>query len=222
MEITNKEVTYIDNLLKKNGIKYWDVRIELLDHVVSELENTTNDVNFKTAVWDIFKKLGWKENFNGSSFENVIKQYHNSASKKIRRNFSKFRKKELSNPLVIGVFFFVLFSLYEIAHYKSILKYSLIFIMLAYIIPLGYFLSKKVYYKSLQLGHTASLTFFGLTLLNTFIHIPKVLFDFNIFDYPAVISLIFTVTLLYSYIGFKFFFIEFTKTNNIYKKLKTL
>ena len=222
MEITNEQVTYIDNLLEENGIKYWDVRIELLDHVVSELENTPDNIDFKTALGDVFKKLGWKENFNGSSFEDVIKQYHNSTSKKIRRNFSEFRKKALSNPLVIGAFFFVLFLLYEIAHYKSILKYSMILVMLAYLIPLGYFLPKKAYYKSLQLGHTASLAFLGLSILNIFIHIPKVFFDFNVFDYPVAVSLIFSSTLFYSYIGFNFFFKEFTKTNNIYKKLKTL
>jgi hypothetical protein len=39
MELTKEQVHYIENRLENEGIKYWDIRIEMLDHVVSDVEN---------------------------------------------------------------------------------------------------------------------------------------------------------------------------------------
>ena len=54
MEIAKEQIQYIDDRLENEGIKYWDIRIELLDHVVSDIEkrmkveNSEND--FKEMV----------------------------------------------------------------------------------------------------------------------------------------------------------------------------
>ena len=39
MQLTTKQIQEIDNRLKRNGIVYWDIRIEMLDHVVTDVEN---------------------------------------------------------------------------------------------------------------------------------------------------------------------------------------
>lgn len=39
MQLTKEQIQEIDNRLKKDGIKYWDLRIGLLDHVVTDVEN---------------------------------------------------------------------------------------------------------------------------------------------------------------------------------------
>jgi hypothetical protein len=36
MELTKQQIQHIENRLIKNGVKYWDIRIEMLDHVVSD------------------------------------------------------------------------------------------------------------------------------------------------------------------------------------------
>ncbi|MBL4746064.1 MAG: hypothetical protein JKY08_06825 [Flavobacteriaceae bacterium] len=38
MQLTKKQVTYIDDYLKHHQVKYWDIRIELLDHIVTKTE----------------------------------------------------------------------------------------------------------------------------------------------------------------------------------------
>lgn len=38
MELTKQQIKYIDHRLENDGIKYWDIRIEMLDHVVSDVE----------------------------------------------------------------------------------------------------------------------------------------------------------------------------------------
>jgi len=48
MKLTKTQIDYIENQLIKNGVKYWDIRIELLDHVVSDVENSLeNQEDFK-------------------------------------------------------------------------------------------------------------------------------------------------------------------------------
>lgn len=45
MAISKEEVLYIDNYLKFLGIKYIDVRLEILDHLGSEFESTEKQIN---------------------------------------------------------------------------------------------------------------------------------------------------------------------------------
>ena len=40
MELTKEQIQYIENRLIKDGVKYWDIRIEMLDHIVSDVEKT--------------------------------------------------------------------------------------------------------------------------------------------------------------------------------------
>jgi hypothetical protein len=47
MKLTKEQIQYIDNRLKKEGIKYWDIRIEMIDHVVSDLEKNAKTSDFK-------------------------------------------------------------------------------------------------------------------------------------------------------------------------------
>jgi len=64
MELTKKQVQFIDHRLETEGIKYWDIRIEMLDHVVSDVEQKLKPENseyeFKEMVQASFIDLGWK------------------------------------------------------------------------------------------------------------------------------------------------------------------
>ena len=223
MELNKEQVNYIENLLIENGIKYWDVRIELLDHVISDIEKLPESTkNFKEVVMDSFIKLGWKKNFNGSNFEELLKKQHDVVSRKMRTNFNTYNKKALTNPVIIGAFILCFYLIYQLAHYKIPFKYIFTGLYIAYIIPLVYLLTRKKYYKSLQLTHASTWAFSGLSLLNMFIYIPKVFLSINIFDFPSTISLVLSITIVYSYLGFKFFYKEFKKVNDVYKKLMTL
>ena len=75
MELTKEQIKFIDHRLDNEGIKYWDIRIEMLDHVVLDVESILKPENsayeFKEIVQQSFEKLGWKENFNGGGFDTV-------------------------------------------------------------------------------------------------------------------------------------------------------
>ncbi|MDN3618354.1 hypothetical protein QWY81_02655 [Polaribacter undariae] len=75
MELTKEQIQYIDHRLENEGVKYWDIRIEMLDHIISDVEKNLKPENteyeFKEIVQTSFVTLGWKENFNGSNFPNT-------------------------------------------------------------------------------------------------------------------------------------------------------
>ncbi|MBV7269186.1 hypothetical protein [Winogradskyella luteola] len=60
MKLTKAEIKFIDNYLIKNGVKYWDVRLELLDHTVSAVEDKINNegVSFNEALLEIHHGFG--------------------------------------------------------------------------------------------------------------------------------------------------------------------
>ena len=48
MEITKQHIQIIDDHFKNNGIKYWDLRIEMIDHLVSDIEQNSISEDFKS------------------------------------------------------------------------------------------------------------------------------------------------------------------------------
>ncbi|CAL2062360.1 hypothetical protein [Tenacibaculum sp. 190524A05c] len=223
MELNKEQIKYIDDLLYDSGVKFWDVRIEMLDHVVSEIEHQSySNLDFKTTVFEVFKKMGWKENFNGSNFEEVIKDHHDSFSKKVRKRFFKTMKEDFSNPIIVTISLVLLYAFYEVAHYKELLKYFSLLILLGLVFPMIFFFTRKMFYRSIHLNHASSIAFFSLSIFNCFIYLPKMFFDFNVLNYPILVALIFGITTIQTALGIKFFFKEFEKTNDVYKKLMTL
>ncbi len=223
MELNKEQIKYINDLLRDSGVKFWDVRIEMLDHIVSELEQQPDsNLNFKKRVFEVFKIMGWKENFNGSNFEEIIKDHHNSISKKVRKRFSKAIKEDFSNPVIISISLVLLYAFYEFAHYKELFKYFSLLILLGLVLPMIFFFTRKMFYRSIHLNHASSIAFFSLSIFNCFIYLPKMFFDFDVFNYPILVALIFGITTIQTALGIKFFYKEFEKTNDVYKKLMTL
>ena len=92
MELTKEQIKYIDHRLESEGIKYWDIRIEMLDHVVSDIEQKLqpedSKFDFHQIVQESFIALGWEENFNGGGFEKIFLSrlriyYHDDGSEKV-------------------------------------------------------------------------------------------------------------------------------------------
>ena len=106
MELTKEQIKYIDHRLENDGIKYWDIRIEMLDHVVSNIENKlqqeSSENDFKEFVQESFVELGWKENFNGGGLESVFLQRLKIYSKGANKGVVKEYKEKLSDIKVIS------------------------------------------------------------------------------------------------------------------------
>ena len=79
MELTKKQLLQIDNYVFVCGIKYYDVRAEIVDHFANILEQKLDenpDLDFKNEIELIHK------NFSDSGFSKLLKQKTQSVTNK--------------------------------------------------------------------------------------------------------------------------------------------
>ena len=137
MELTKKQIQFIDHRLENDGVKYWDIRIEMLDHIVTDVESILKPKNtecqFKEIVQEAFVSMGWKENFNGSSFEKQNKEGWKNVGKKYRKEYflevRNFFKKP-KNLIVFILSLLLLFVLSQNVSNSAFLKINFIIFLL--------------------------------------------------------------------------------------------
>ena len=108
MELTKEQIQFIDHRLENEGVKYWEIRLEMLDHIISDIEiklkpeNSENE--FKEIVQNVFVSLGWKENFNGSNFPNTDNNAWKSMNKEYRKMYNQGFINFFKSLKNIGIF----------------------------------------------------------------------------------------------------------------------
>ena len=219
MELTEKQIQFIENRLENDGVKYWDIRIEMLDHVVTDVENKLeNGEKFKAAVQDSFVSLGWKENFNGSNFEGIMQRKQNVFAKEYRKRYWKYFKNSIIKTSSIVLFLSFVTLLYTISFYSKIFKYTLFTYLISMSIFIFYFLTKYRVNRSIQLNNALTQAGFSLSIINFFIYMPKML-EIDVFKFPFLVAIVFGFVCLQSIFGIQFFKKEYQKVNATYKQL---
>ena len=99
MKLTKDEIKYIDNYLLKNEVRFWDVRLELLDHIVSSVEDKIDNegISFNEALLEVHRGFGnqimgfsvHKKKF----FEKGLYESNIGFKKFIRRKQKEIRRK---------------------------------------------------------------------------------------------------------------------------------
>lgn len=80
MELTKKNIDEIEARLIKSGVKFWDLRVEMLDHIVTDVEERLKkNEPYEKAVINSMIYLG----YNGS-FHKVIEKKQNQQAKYMR------------------------------------------------------------------------------------------------------------------------------------------
>jgi hypothetical protein len=161
MELTKDQIKYIDHRLDNEGIKYWETRIEMLDHVVSDVEKKLKPENseyeFEEIVQEAFESLGWKENFNGSNFPNSNDDWKN-VNKEYRKMYHQgflnfFRSFKNIGFVTCYLIIFITFS--NNVDFKIFKKISLILFLLPILAFILYSIKiwLKDYKKSIHLNY---------------------------------------------------------------------
>lgn len=100
MKISKDDIQFIDDYLKKRGIKYWDVRLEMIDHLVSDIESYKGSADFKTLFNQSLKNANWDKN---------LKDVHTQSWKSTNTIYRAKHAKEmfviLKNPIYLLCFF---------------------------------------------------------------------------------------------------------------------
>ena len=215
MELTKQQIQYIDYRLENEGIKYWDILIEMLDHVVSDIENQLKPKNIKNEfneiVTESFIALGWKENFNGGGLDHINKENFKNIAKKRREVYKKEFKLFFKNNIqvVFLLLFFVLYFLTStlITHKQFVIVSYVIFLLPFFcFIYEGIKLWKKKLGKSFYKDQGLNSLYFSFAFFNVFMVAMKSEGqDFAIpVEYQKIVLFIILPThLLLSIIGYK-------------------
>ena len=59
MELTKEQLQQIDERLKSGGIKYWDLRLEMIDHIATDLEQNAKNDDFTLELNNSLKRIGY-------------------------------------------------------------------------------------------------------------------------------------------------------------------
>ena len=131
MKLSKDQIITIDDYLKENGVKYWDIRLELIDHFASKLE--------KLDYVDLSKNLFIREFGTYASLEYIQEEKRKSINKKYRKLF--FQEvlnffKSTKNILTFIVLSFFYYQFYKHLNTKVFLKLSVLLAFIPVIIAL--------------------------------------------------------------------------------------
>lgn len=168
MEFTTKQIQYIDKVLEKGGIKYWDLRIEMIDHVLSSIEEHKTEGNFETQVNAAIERIGWKNNLtkiNKQGWQDVNRIYRRKYFIEILTFFTSLRTLL---PFVIFCVGYYMLSQYISA--KLFIRLSNMFFLapLLFFIFLSIQTWRKAYGRSVNLDYGFLYLFSGFLVLNMF------------------------------------------------------
>ena len=221
MQLTAKQIQYINYQLEEEGIRFWDIRIEMLDHVISDLEeNYTEDYPFKKGMQEVFEKLGWKENFNGGGFEKLMKTKLNNYHKQSRKNSSTYLKSVFKTPktcFFIAAFWMFLYQTYQIG---GMLKGLYLVFVAAVLIAIGFSMYKYRLLQCVKLSQIISFGALPLHIFNMLMFIPSLFInDFKLFQYPIFTIVLFAILIPLQIIYIRYFFKALKETDKTYQKL---
>lgn len=154
MELTKTQIQEIDTRLKKDGIKYWDIRIEILDHVVTDVENRLdNGEELEKAITNSFISLGWNGNLkhlNRKGWQNTSDKYRREHFKGILNYF-----KSIKNIFLFVVSVSMLFYLSNTLTFKVFKNICVTLFCLPIILIVFLYIKQfsKKYKKSVNLDY---------------------------------------------------------------------
>lgn len=221
MELSKEQIKFIDHRLENDGVKYWDIRIEMLDHIVSDVETKLQPENtfyeFKEKVQESFENLGWKENFNGGGFEAVYLQRLKIYSKQSNKGLITEYKKSFTDFKTLAAIFIFFSYLFIFRENIIVLKYTMGFCLILFgIAIIGFPLKYKVF-NSVRLNKSIIFATFPLSLINVFIFFPKVFFGYEKLSITYVTTVI-GIAIPLLMIGFNFLYKEFKSAQKVYNK----
>ena len=203
MKLNRIQITYIENYIKQNDINYYEIYMEILDHMILSVEDILEKnpaKNFEDAVL-IAKVEGFGRN---KGFRGLLREKLKLAQKQARKdNFSRIKAYFTFPKIVLTFSAFVFYYLFlnffnepQKAHMVAITVIAF-FGMFQFIYYRKYTKIAKMYVlKTHLLGLNLLMIFPLVQLSGAFIIQTKNLIDYNHFVAKAMMSIVFTFTLI--------------------------
>jgi len=220
MKLSKEQIQYIDDYLNEGGIKFWDIRLELIDHFASKLE--------KQDQVDLTRNLLIREFGTSASLGNILEVKRKIINKKYRKLFfneifSFF--KSAKNALIFFILSFLYYQLFKELNTKIFLKLSVVITLIPPIISIifqFYIWVKKN--KSIYLATSLFYFMFSFLLYNAVIQltINDTFFDIPQQTQSIIIFISLPVYLVGMYSGYHVFYKTHKEYTRIYKELQSI
>ncbi len=225
MELSKEQILYIDHRLENEGVKYWEIRIEMLDHVVSDVEKNliseNTEYQFKEIVQKAFVSLGWKENFNGSNFPSTGKDAWKSVNKEYRKMYHQGFINFFKSLKNIGIFICFLLLFYTISNNVNFKVYKRVSLFL-FLLPILTFILYSIiiwfkkYEKSIHLNYGNLYFSFAFLMLNLPLQLIKYTTESNQRIFLIISILIYFIA---TYSGYQVYKKAISKVEKMRKEL---
>ncbi|MEN0006645.1 MAG: hypothetical protein AAF798_21000 [Bacteroidota bacterium] len=116
--LSNKEITYLTNFIRRKGVAYEDLQVELIDHFATKLEQEHTYTNFEAFQLEVDNIYA---SFKDKEFEQLVKERKDVLVQKYMKMFWRFMRGFFSWPkiaLVIGLVALVNVLLYQVVDFK--------------------------------------------------------------------------------------------------------
>lgn len=190
MKLTNEQIAIIDQSLIDKGVVYEEIKLELLDHIVTDIELETEESNFEVA----FSKamIKWEKELEEI---NPLEKF--VTPRIVKEKFSKITKNQYKFSLLAAVIFSILMTTItrlkpeEYVYYNLHLVFYSVNSLICLINIIGMFFIWKLKIKTIY-GR-----FFQVNL------------GFNVFNFYLIYSGLNKLNNLYRYYNYKSIFLYF-------------
>ena len=237
MKLSKDQIKYIDDYLKHHKFKYWDIRFEVLDHIVNTVEDKMEQgITFDDAMIEVHQSFGnsmkmfWNTGIeysifaNGDGYKNLIRSKKNELNKKYRNlMFKEFKNffKSVRNTVLLLIFIMIDIKLFNILEHKQFLRINLLLFGVALLVSVFYLV--KFYIKNNK-SYNIEISQSQLTIFFTMFYLVSLITKSSL---PAYIS--YSILAGYTLLSFIWFFTglkvyrkTLSKYTQLYKELQLL
>ena len=202
MKLTTEQTAYIENYIKSFNIKYYEVYMEILDHIILSVEAilaNDSEISFEDAVLKAKVEGFGKKGFRGMMDERLKLaqiQARKQNNRMIKEYFT-FPKIVMTLTVFIGYFLFLMFF----EDPKKINIICIVFIGLLAILQTVYFwkfrkINKWNILKTQVLSNMYFLSFAGVNITQLIYNLGKETLDFNHILMRLFMTSVFTFSLI--------------------------
>lgn len=134
MKLSKEQILQIDNYIYVSGIKYYDVRMEIVDHFANILEKKLDEnpnLNFKREIESIHK------NFSDSGFSKLLKEKTKLVTKKFfKQSLNHFITFFKLPKIIVSVLLFFCLK-YLMGFFEDINNFFLILLVISVVLSIS-------------------------------------------------------------------------------------
>jgi len=214
MKLSKEQVTSIDVYLKKIGVKYWDIRLEMIDHIATQTEESgLVDLDSEMLNRDNIKKKYELKNISKQKIKFVNKKCRALVYNEILSFF-----KSLKQLIILLIFYIIYFKILKETSFKTYYRLSMILIFVPMFISIGYmifnFIKKNT---SIHLEYAMLNLMFPFSILNLFLQLLNSkghFFPLSNHSFEIFLFLTIPIYIVLTFTGFK----VYLNTHNYYSK----